>query len=116
MGDFNLNLKNCSDDKNTSKFLDAMLSHSFLPFITTPTRITKKTKTLTDSILYNKPLDDTMSGNLSSVISDHLIQFLDEPSKFTKKSPQMVCRQRCYKNSDKFQFRADFITLGQSLP
>ena len=53
-----------------------------------------------------------MSGNLSSVISDHLIQFLDEPSKFTKKSPQMVCRQRCYKNSDKFQFRADFIKVN----
>ena len=31
-----------------------------------------------------------MSGNLSSIISDHLLEFLIEPSKFTKKSLQMA--------------------------
>ena len=46
MHDFNVNLISCNDDKNTSNFLDAMLSQSFLPFITTPTRITRNTKTL----------------------------------------------------------------------
>ena len=114
MGDFNVNLINCNDDKNISNFLDTMLSHSFLPFITTPTRITRNTKTLIDNIFYNKPLNDIMSGNLSSIISDHLIQFLIEPSKFTKKSPQMVYRQRCYKNFDKLQFRADLIKVNWS--
>ena len=53
-----------------------------------------------------------MSGNLSSIISDHLIQFLIEPSKFTEKSPQMVYRQRCYKHFDKLQFRADLIKVN----
>ena len=94
MGDFKLNLINCNDDKNTSHFLDTMLSHSFLPFITTPTRITRNTKTLIDNIFYNKPLNDIMSANLSSIISEHLIQFLIAPSRSTKKSPQMVYRQR----------------------
>ena len=112
MDDFNVNLINCNDDKNISNFLDTMLSHSFLPFITTPTRITRNTKTLIDNIFYNKPLNDIMSGNLSSIISDHLIQFLIEPSKFTKKSPQMVYRQRCYKNFDKLQFRVDLIKVN----
>ena len=65
MGDFNVNLINCNDDKNISNFLDTVLSHSFLPFITTPTRITRNTKTLID-IFCNKPLNDIMSGNLSS--------------------------------------------------
>ena len=111
MGDFNVNLINSNDDKNTSNFLDTMLSHSFLPFITTPTRITRNTKTLIDNIFYNKPLNDIMSGNLSSIISDDLIQFLIEPSKFTKKSPQMVYRQRCYKNFDKLQLKADHIKV-----
>ena len=73
MGDFNVNLINCNDDKNTSNFLDTMFSNSFLPFIATPTRITRNTKTLIDNIFYNKPLNDTMSGNLSSIISDQLI-------------------------------------------
>ena len=53
-----------------------------------------------------------MSGNLSSIISDHLIQFLIEPSKFTEKSPQMVYRQRCYKHFDKLQFRVDLIKVN----
>ena len=56
MVDFNVNLINSNNDKNTSNFLDAMLSHSFLPFITTQLRITRNTKTLNDNIFYNKPL------------------------------------------------------------
>ena len=75
MGDFNVNLIKCNDDKNSSNFLDTMLSHSFLPFITTPTRITRNTKTLIDNIFYNKP-------------------------------------QRCYKNFEKLQFRADLIKVN----
>ena len=98
MGDLNVNLINCNDDKNISNFLETMRSHSFLPFITNPTRITRNTKTLIDNIFYNKPLNDIMSGNLSSIISDHLIEFLIEPSKLTEKSLQMVYKQRCYKN------------------
>ena len=114
MGDFNVNLINCNDDKKISNFLHTMLYHSFLPFITTPTRITKNTKTLIYKIFYNKPLNDIMSGNLSRIISDHLIQFLIEPSKFTKKLLQMVYRQRCYKNFDNLQFRADLIKVNWS--
>ena len=48
MGDFNVNLITWNDDRNISNFLDAMLSHSLLPFITTQTRITINTKTLID--------------------------------------------------------------------
>ena len=53
MGDFKVNLINCNDDTNISNFLDIMVSYSFLPFITTPTRITRNTKTLIDNIFYN---------------------------------------------------------------
>ena len=54
-------------------FFDTMLSHSFLPFITTPTRITRNTKTLIDNIFYNKPLNDIKSGNLSSIFLSMLL-------------------------------------------
>ena len=54
MGDFNVNLINCNDDKNISNFLDTMLSHSFLPVITTPTTITRNTKTLIDNIFLQR--------------------------------------------------------------
>ena len=73
MGDFNVNLINCNDGKNISNFFDTMLSHSFLPFITTSTRITRNTKTLIDNIFYNKPLNDIKSGNLSSIFLSMLL-------------------------------------------
>ena len=93
MGDFNINLINYNDDKNTGNFLDTMFSQSFLPYIETPTRITRSTKTLIDKINYNKPLNNIISGNLSSIIYDHLIQFLIEPLDFSEKSLKMINRQ-----------------------
>ena len=56
MGDFNVNLLYYNDDKNTSNLLDAIFSQSFLPFITTPNRITRNSITLDDNIFYNKNL------------------------------------------------------------
>ena len=111
MCDFNINLINYNDDKNTGNFLDTVFSQSFLPYITTPTRITRNTKTLIDNIYYNKPLNNIISGNLSSIISDHLIQFLIEPLDFSEKSSKMINRQRCYKNFDKLKFKADFAKV-----
>ena len=78
MGGFNINLLNY-DNKNTANFLDTMFSYSYLPFINTPTRVTGHSKTLIDNIFYNKPMLNITAGNISSVISDHLIQILIEP-------------------------------------
>ena len=46
MGNFNISLINYNDDKNTGNFADTMFSQSFLPCITTPTRIKKTIKHL----------------------------------------------------------------------
>ena len=86
MGDFNINLLNY-DDKNTANFLDTMFSYSYLPFINTPPRVTGNSKTI-DNIFYNKPMVNITAGNISSVISDHLIQFLIEPSSNNAKLEQ----------------------------
>ena len=112
MGDFNINLITYNDDKNTGNFLDTMFSQSFLPYITTPTRITRNTKTFIDNIYYNKPLNSIISGNLSSIISDKLIQFLIEAIDFSEKSSKMINRQRCYKNFDKLKFKADLVKFN----
>ena len=47
------------------------------------------------------------AGNISSVISDHLIQFLIEPSSSNAKLEQTCKLQRCYKNFDDTKFRND---------
>ena len=89
-----------------------MLSHSFLPFINNPTRIAINTETIIGNIFYNKLLDDIMSESLSSIISDHLIHALIEPSNFTKKSSQIICSQTCYKNFDKFHVRVNLSKVN----
>ena len=49
---------------------------TFIPYILQPTRITSHSKTLIDNILTNVILPNSMSGNLTATISDHLLQFL----------------------------------------
>ena len=87
MGDFNINLLNCNNDKDTTTFLDTMFSNFCSPFITLPARAGNTSETLIDNIFYNKPLNnDMIAGNLCSVISDHLIQFLVESSSYMHNS------------------------------
>ena len=65
-----------------------MFSYFYLPFISTHTRVTCNSKTFIDNIFYNKPILNITAGNISSTISDHLIQFLMEPSATNAKLEQ----------------------------
>ena len=75
MGDFDVNILNCENGKDTSEFIDLIYASSFYPTINTPTRMTSTFKTLTDNIFYNCLTKDVMSGNITISISDHLTQF-----------------------------------------
>ena len=97
MGDFNINILNYNDDKNAGNFLDILFAQSFLPYITTPTRIARNTKTFIDNIYHNKPLNNIISGKLNSTTSDHLIQFFIEPLDFSEKPSKMINRQSAIK-------------------
>ena len=112
MGDFNINLPNY-DDKNNANFLDTMFFYSYLPFINTPTRVTGHSITLTDCIFYNKPMLNINAGNIRSVISDHLIQFLIELSSTNAKLEQTCKLQRCYKNFDNTKFKNDLHKISR---
>ena len=77
MGDFNTNLLNYGDNYEVTEFLDTMISNFFLPQIIQPTRITKTSQTLIDNIFLSNPSENkSISGNITSHISDHLPQFL----------------------------------------
>ena len=110
-GDFIINLLTY-DDKNTANFLNTMFSYSYLTFINTPTRVTGHSKTLIDNIFYNKPMLNITAGNISSVISDHLIQFLIEPSSSNAKLEPTCKLQRCYKKFDKAKFKNDLRKIS----
>ena len=76
MGDFNVNLLNAETNSNISEFYDNLWSHCFAPCILQPTRLTKNSKTLIDNIFLNSIEFEIFSGNLTSLISDHLPQLL----------------------------------------
>ena len=51
MGDFNLDLLKYKNGINTANFLDQACSISFVPQITSPTRLSPRSNTLIDNIL-----------------------------------------------------------------
>ena len=76
LGDFNVDLLKHDKHARTNEFLDSLSSHMFLPHILQPTKISTTSKTLIDNIFSNIHSSSSVSGNLTSSISDHLPQFL----------------------------------------
>ena len=107
LGDFNVNLLNYESDNQTASFLDKICSNGFFPYINIPTRITLKSKTLIDNIFLNNVVENTISGNITTDISDHLAQFLLIPIKIQNKAKPLNAYQRDYKNFDIEIFQQD---------
>ena len=74
-GDLNINLIKYNEHALTNEFLNSLISHSFLPLITLPSRITENSANLLDNIFTNKSSDFYQSGLFYSSISDHLPVF-----------------------------------------
>ena len=53
LGDFNVNLLNYNEHNQTNEFLDSLAPTSFIPLILQPTRITRDSNTLIDTIFLN---------------------------------------------------------------
>ena len=83
LGDFNVDLMKYDNRHSTNEFLDSLSSHLFLPHITQPTRIRDSSKTLIDNIFSNTLIENTISGNLTAAIFDHLPQFIILPNIFS---------------------------------
>ena len=75
-GDFNVDLLKADINKDFEDYLDILYSYHLLPHIIFPTRVTDITSTLIDNIFFNSVKFNTVSGNLTSSISDHFPQFL----------------------------------------
>ena len=73
---------NYNEHTHTNEFLGSLASNSFIPLILQPTRIASHSNTLIDNILSDDIHPDTISGNLTATISDHLPQFSIIPNMF----------------------------------
>ena len=104
-GDFNINCFKSDEHKRTSDFLDLMYSHSYIPLITRPTRVTVKSATLIDNIYTNnlQGIQSTMSGLLTTDISDHYPIFHIYPE-LIEKEKEIYFWRRCLNATNKNKF------------
>ena len=113
LGDYNINLLNCKNiynesDKNTYDFLELILSCSFMPKLMNPTRMTRRSQTLIDNIFYNAVQPKIIAGNITTDISDHLIQFIAIPGKWHTEHLNEYIYIRNYKTLNHDKFKEDF--------
>ena len=111
MGDFNINLLHTDSHRNTGLFFDNMLTNSFFPYITQPTRFTGKTHTLIDNIFYNDISHECISGNLIPHITDHLPNFLMIPT-IRKKTLKRRRLKRDFSKFNILEFRKDLVNMN----
>ena len=92
--------------------MDFFASNPFLLYILQPTRITSHSKTLIDNIFTNITLSDSISGNLTATISDHLPQFLIVPNIFSNPpSNKSNIYERDWSNFDQENFILDYFSI-----
>ena len=72
LGDFNLDLLKFNVHAPTGEFINTMMSHSYFPLITYPTRISDSSATLIDNIFVNTNKFPCKSAIIYNDISDHL--------------------------------------------
>ena len=75
-----------------------MLASSLLPHRTSPTRVSPRSKTLTDNIFSTDTNEEVTSGNILTSISDHLAQFLIFPLNQTNRDKKKEIYERTFKH------------------
>ena len=114
MGDSNINLLNYENHTPTNEFINIMFSNHFQPSVLHPTRITDTSSTLIDNIFVNSaPGFKIHSGNILSLISDHLPQFsIISDCKFDYKASSYLFND--YSHFDANRFLADYAAIDIS--
>ena len=74
---FNIDLLQYESNTFSNDFINLLTSHSLLPSILQPTRVTDHSSTIIDNIFSNaSDSGESVSGNITTNISDHFIQFM----------------------------------------
>ena len=114
MGDFNIDLLIYEKDTPTNEFINMMFSHHLQPSVLHPTRITDTSATLIDNIFVSNASDSNIqSGNILSLISDHLPQFcIINDCEFDYNASSYLSYD--YSHFDANKFFADYAELDMS--
>ena len=110
MGDYNIDLLQYEHSSLSNDFMNMMISKSFLPYILQPARVTDHSATVIDNIFSGVTDCQTVSGNLTTLISDHFIQFFIIKKKYISyKSCNYYTRD--YSNFGKEKFVYDYSLI-----
>ena len=90
LGDLNIDLLQFSTHNNTNQYLESLLSSGFLPIITFPTRIHKRSATLIDHVFTNNKSTIYEAGILTTPLSDHFPVYYIEETKIKNQGPRTV--------------------------
>ena len=71
LSDFNINMLNFEAHNLTNDYVNILISKSFLPVITMPSRVNKQSATLIDHIWTNRICNSYKSGIILNSLSDH---------------------------------------------
>ena len=95
VGDMNIDLIKSETHRETSEFLDSMISNDLFPKITLPTRVTHTSATLIDHIYTNNKHHSTIAGTIKTDISDHFSNFILFKWTPTKARPKFITYRNC---------------------
>ena len=94
VGDLNINMLNFESHGQTNDYINSLISRSFIPLITLPTRIKHQSATLIDHIWTNKTCKQYSAGIIINSLSDHLPVFYIEDKRQNKTSlPDKITRK-----------------------
>ena len=102
--DFNNGLLKSDENSDLANFLLIMFSISFLPQITSPTRIRPRSRTLIGNISSKDPADNLIAGNIVTSISVHLARFLILPNRKFQKVTKTAVYQINFTKMNKKSF------------
>ena len=86
-----------NEHNHTSNLFDTFLSHSFIPMITRPTRITHSTATLIDNIYINISSNNTFQPSIiTTKMSDHLpvLSLIGRKQREKKRKPLVITSRK----------------------
>ena len=99
--DFNINMLNFDTHNLTNDYINSLISKSFIPIITLPTRVKHQSATLIDHIWRNKIDNNYESGILINSLSDHFPVVYIEKNKQKLGNPTEIYRRKFNNTSTK---------------
>lgn len=113
-GDLNINILDKTQHA-TNAYLNILSDHSFLPLILSPTRVSSKSSTLIDHIMYSgyNGTSRSYSGNILIDISDHFpnYAFLPLPGRPTKRNAKDRPMKRFFSNQSVSYFTNEVANI-----